>query len=224
MAYHLMGTGIFASLATASVVVPDQQALIQSNKHLHQDLLPATGVYDQVWLMELVARAISSVIMMWLLLTLAKRFGSMQDEDTDLNQKTRPQDELRPFWWAVEMGDVELLSSILDADPALACRVDEEGRTALHVAAFTGASDSLKFLLQREVDVNMPDANGETALHLAAGAGHLCCLIILLDASANQDLKNTAGCTALGKARTADEKAACELLVDHGGVQLAFES
>lgn len=224
MAYYLTGTGIFASLATASVVVPDQQVLIQSNTHLHQDLLPATGAFDQGWLMELVARTISSVIMMWLLLELAKRFGNMQDEDTDLKLKKRPQDELRPFWWAVEMGDVELLGSILDADPALAYRVDEEGRTALHVAAFTGASDSLKFLLQCEVDVNMPDANGETALHLAAGAGHLCCLIILLDAGANQDLKNTAGCTALGKARSADEKAACELLVDHAGVQLAFES
>jgi len=222
MACYLKCASIFATLVTASVV-SDQQVLIQSNAQLHQDLLPQpSGMFDQGLLKGLVARVTSSVIMTLLLLALAQRFGSMQNEDQDMKLQKRPNDELQPFWWAVEMGDVELLSSILDADPALAYRVDEEGRTALHVAAFNCATDSLKLLLQHKIDVNTPDAHGETGLHLAAGAGHLCSLIALLDAGAEHDRKSATGCTALGKARAAGEKAACEVLMEHNGARLAF--
>lgn len=222
MAWYLKRACVFAGLVAASIVAPDQHALIQSNSRLHQDLLPATAL-DQTWMRDFVARMTLSIIVMLVSLALARRFDGVPHEGKAVKLDTPSREALRPLWWAAEVGDVELLAAALDAEPAGARLVDEDGRTALHIAALHGASDSLKYLLQREVDVNMRDAHGETALHLAADAGHLCSLLLLLDAGASQEQQNAAGRTALGKARAAGENAACELLMEHSGVQLAFE-
>ena len=49
---------------------------------------------------------------------------------------------------------------------------DEDGRTALHLAAFNGHADIVEALLRHGADVNAKDKDGYTALHWAATLGH----------------------------------------------------
>src|SRR6185369_8795136 len=50
---------------------------------------------------------------------------------------------------------------------------DEQGRTALHLAAMDGHEEMVRELIGKQsADVNARDSNGATPLHLAASHGH----------------------------------------------------
>lgn len=70
-------------------------------------------------------------------------------------------------------GDVAKVGQILTARPqVIATRTSKHGWTLLHMAASGGNAGMAELLLERGVDVDMPNAQGKTALHYAAGKGH----------------------------------------------------
>lgn len=65
------------------------------------------------------------------------------------------------------------LQALLDAGAAVDA-VDEQGRTALYMAAATGRDDILLFLCERGADPSMvAKVDGRTPLHAAAAGGHV---------------------------------------------------
>lgn len=76
--------------------------------------------------------------------------------------------------------------------------VDDERRSCLHHAAYTGAVDSVTWLLKQGVEVDARNITGKTALMSAvAGDDDVIVLRLLLDAHADPDAVDTAGWTAL---------------------------
>lgn len=66
---------------------------------------------------------------------------------------------------------------------------DSHGRTALHVAAFTGTYDCIEWLLEIGAEADIQDGNGETALFKAAMTGSSDCVQLLLDKDANPTIQ-----------------------------------
>ena len=73
---------------------------------------------------------------------------------------------------------------------------DEQGRSALHVAARNGQSSSVCALVELKSDTNATDKNGETPLHLAAKHGHSKSAAILIGADADLQIVSS---TNIGK-------------------------
>lgn len=64
---------------------------------------------------------------------------------------------LPAFIEAVTRGDLDLVRSILDADPRLALARDERGATPLHHAAIAGQREVVRLLVERGADLNCVD-------------------------------------------------------------------
>jgi ankyrin repeat protein len=73
---------------------------------------------------------------------------------------------------------------------------DDQGWTALHVAAWTGKKDSVGALLS-EMDVHARGKDGVTALHCAAGQGQRAIAELLIARGANVDITDSYGWTPL---------------------------
>ena len=73
---------------------------------------------------------------------------------------------------------------------------DSRGRTALHVAARIGCTESATYLLEHEANVDIPDHNGRTALHIAALCGQVP-MVETLQNIANILISDNLGYTAL---------------------------
>lgn len=74
---------------------------------------------------------------------------------------------------------------------------DQDGRTALQVAAGLGHPSVAKQLIAAGADVNKPTKEGMTALMLAASVGNTDMVEMLLDAGADMELQDEDGTTAL---------------------------
>ncbi|MDA8422927.1 MAG: ankyrin repeat domain-containing protein [Nitrospiraceae bacterium] len=74
---------------------------------------------------------------------------------------------------------------------------DENGETALMLAAKAGRAELAGRLLDKGAAVNAVSTAGDTALHLAAGSDHADVVALLLDKGAKVNAVNTAGSTAL---------------------------
>ncbi|KAJ7470803.1 ankyrin repeat-containing domain protein [Mycena latifolia] len=48
----------------------------------------------------------------------------------------------------------------------------QDERTALHWAASSGSTDIVRFLIDKEAEVDLVDNSGWTPLHIAVSAGH----------------------------------------------------
>ena len=76
--------------------------------------------------------------------------------------------------------------------------IDEEGRTALMMAAFNGHTRVVQYLVEHKVDINVRDSNGRTALMYASTIDNAELVKILLDQGAEVNLAdNVEGFTAL---------------------------
>ncbi|MGI4849882.1 MAG: ankyrin repeat domain-containing protein [Janthinobacterium lividum] len=74
---------------------------------------------------------------------------------------------------AVKFGQVEILASLLAQPGVDVNEVDEQGATALHVAAANGAERAVRMLLAVDgIDTTIEDSNGNTAREIARRKGH----------------------------------------------------
>ncbi|PRP78173.1 hypothetical protein PROFUN_11303 [Planoprotostelium fungivorum] len=94
--------------------------------------------------------------------------------------------------------DQEAVFRLIKADPSLITKVDLSERSALHLAAMTGAPDIVEVLLSSGANPNAGDKHGWTPLHHAAAQGHEKVMQILLeDVTLKVDMKNQDGNTPL---------------------------
>lgn len=75
---------------------------------------------------------------------------------------------------AAREGHIPVLKMIAETCPDIWDLKDNNGRTALHVAAESGKAKAVKFILKQvaEDNINDQDNEGNTALHLATLQGH----------------------------------------------------
>ncbi len=119
---------------------------------------------------------------------------------------------------AASFGDLDRLTTILDADPALATALSGDGFTPLHFAAFFAQPDAAALLLARGAD---PDAHGNgwmtgTALHSAATSGSVEIGRMVLDAGADPKARQSHGWTPLHSAAQNGNAALTALLLERG--------
>lgn len=75
-------------------------------------------------------------------------------------------DSVQDFSAALTAGDVEKVSTLLDAEPTLIELRDGEGLTPIHYAARKNRAEVISLLIERGLDPNVRDDAGRTALTL----------------------------------------------------------
>jgi acyl-CoA-binding protein len=96
---------------------------------------------------------------------------------------------------AASQNNVSTLASLLQQNPALVQFRDDDGQSALHLAADKGAVQALEFLLQAGADGNAADDDGITCLQAAVIGENIQACRILLDHGANPDQPDIDGDT-----------------------------
>ena len=97
------------------------------------------------------------------------------------------------------------LEDVLHTDPSVINVGDEEGLTALHLAALSGNVAALElFLSSQAADVDQTDQSGHSALHWAAVCHRIDCVRLLCQHGAQADLRDHEGAGALHYAVQAD--------------------
>ena len=78
---------------------------------------------------------------------------------------------------------------------------NEQGKTALHLAAYLNQTEVIQGLLQQVgLDLNPQDNDGDTPLHYACARGYLEVVKQLVEAGADINMQNNVGDTPLHKA------------------------
>lgn len=76
-------------------------------------------------------------------------------------------------------------------------QLDNNGKSAIHMAARNGHTDMLKIMIEKGININltedMPSDAGTTALHEACTYGHADIIKLLIDSGADDTLKNLNG-------------------------------
>lgn len=72
---------------------------------------------------------------------------------------------------------------------------DEDGNTALHIAAQNGSYDIVRLLMKKESPLDLQNNDGDTPLHLATLWKHTRIMRLLVRHGANPDIKNIDGDT-----------------------------
>lgn len=102
-----------------------------------------------------------------------------------------------PIHSAARSGHLQIMESLVRANSDVTTVADQQGITALHIAAFRGDCDIIRFLLDAKADPSAATNTGRTPVHIAASRGHLKALDILLEANATFMTRTTLGCTPL---------------------------
>lgn len=122
--------------------------------------------------------------------SLLARFGHGQEYMTGLRKASE-----HPIIHAAMLGNTGRIEELLAEGTAVDDR-GEDGRTALHWAAFAGHDEVLALLLARGAAVGAVDRTGRTALHLAAEEGHPAAIVVLLQAGADAGARDRSGALA----------------------------
>ncbi|GMI66472.1 tetratricopeptide repeat 10 [Hibiscus trionum] len=109
----------------------------------------------------------------------------------------------------------------LDAEGDLAEKIASgkyyNGRNALHVAALSGQTHVLKYLVgELKLDVNVKDDKGDTPLICAIAQKHFPTAVYLIDNGSNLNAMNNEGFTALHFAAVKGPKKLLQLLIARG--------
>lgn len=115
--------------------------------------------------------------------------------------------------WTWE-GDNSKIERLIKANADVNAK-DDEGRTALHVAASKGSHIAVvDMLIQAQSDVNAQDIGGDTVLHDAVTSHNLDIVKLLIRNGARIDIKNSKGQTVLDFAREYQEHFDIEDIVE----------
>lgn len=114
---------------------------------------------------------------------------------------------------AVKLNKISEISRLVALGVDVNSRIDKNGKTALHYAAYKGQAVAVKALVEAGADLDVTDENGMTALHRAIIHGHTDVVHILLKAGCLIDQKDENGNTALHEAAWNGYSKCVELLV-----------
>jgi len=144
-----------------------------------------------------------------------------------VNQANENSVGFTPLIRAAQNGHVGVVHMLLDAlaDPNM--RRADNGRAALHQAAFHGHIESVKLILGARADIRLGDQMGRTALHMTAGASNPFCSSagrgqvakLLLESGFSEDEPDFEGISPLELARKESNHAFISLCVpgSHAG-------
>lgn len=107
-----------------------------------------------------------------------------------------------------------MLKNLADIASVINVR-NNNGHSALMIAAYNGNLSTAKFLLESGADPNTSDLAGSTVLMGAAFKGDLAMLKLLIDNGASVKMHNAKNQTALSFAEMFEKKDAVDLLQDN---------
>ncbi|KAF7311992.1 26s proteasome non-atpase regulatory subunit 10 [Mycena indigotica] len=73
---------------------------------------------------------------------------------------------------AAQNNQLHVVRSLVTESPKLINAIDADERTALHWAASSGAKDIVRFLIDKDAQIDVVDNMGWSPLHIAVSAGH----------------------------------------------------
>lgn len=123
---------------------------------------------------------------------------------------------------AAALGDAARARRLLDADPAQARAFDEQGGTALHLAAFFGHADVVRLLLDAGAEVNtmsrveLPNIPRNMPLHAALAGRRWDVARLLVERGADVNAADSAGLTPLHHAAFGGSPEMIALLLERG--------
>ncbi|KFY20486.1 hypothetical protein V491_03676, partial [Pseudogymnoascus sp. VKM F-3775] len=119
----------------------------------------------------------------------------------------------RPLHLAAERGERAIVLSLLRKVEVDA--QSNDGKTALHCAAWAGSTTIVDYLLDAGSNANIVDSVGNTALHAAAEKGfELVVMQLLVDTGADVDVRGQYGLTPLQYAAMNGHEAVVKLLLE----------
>jgi ankyrin repeat protein len=116
---------------------------------------------------------------------------------------------------ATEEGNEGEVIRLLDADPALLERENDDGDRPLAVAGLSGQLGVVRLLIERSANINATGDRGYTALHMAAEQGTEEIVALLLNKGAHANSSNQYGETPLMRACGHDHLGVVKMLVQH---------
>ncbi|KAL0965708.1 hypothetical protein UPYG_G00284700 [Umbra pygmaea] len=116
---------------------------------------------------------------------------------------------------AVEHGEVDKVTTLLTKKGTSAIKLDNEGKSALHVAASRGQTECLSVILAHGADISVIDASGFSALHLAAKNNHQECAKKLIQNKCVLDAVDSSGKTALHHAAASGSSVIVQTLCEN---------
>lgn len=130
----------------------------------------------------------------------------------DVNRLPSATEQLRIAAFQGDLNRVKALSAILPL--SLLNTTNHSGHTALILAASKGRTDIVKYLISKQVDLNIQTdfGAGYTALMYAVEKNHIEIVKILLEANADCTIKDFAGNTAYTLAQKSGNTNIIELL------------
>jgi len=118
---------------------------------------------------------------------------------------------------AAQNNQLYVVQSLLSQDSSLVNAVDVDGRTALHWAALTPeAPELVRYLIEKQAEIDKPDAAGWTPLHIAVSSGNEDSVKELIGAGASINKTNDKGLTPLHYAASKARVEIGKLLVSRG--------
>lgn len=116
----------------------------------------------------------------------------------------------------IRSGDVVSVERIVQENPELLNRPDENGFTPLILATYFGHQKIAEVLLKRGADIDARDTSGNTALMGVSFKGFYEIVKLLIDHGADVSVKNRDGETALSFAETFGQNETAKLLAATG--------
>lgn len=95
-------------------------------------------------------------------------------------------------------------------------RKDKDGQTQLHKAVINDKIGTIKSLIDKGAQLDIPDIHGQTPLHVAAGKGNTEAIKTLIDKGADVNAQDNQAQTPLHVAATNNQIEAALTLIDKG--------
>lgn len=131
---------------------------------------------------------------------------------TDANEWNKNDERLLQ---AVEHGETEKVAALLGKKGISPVKLDNDGKSAFHLAATKGQVDCLGAMLTHGVDLTVLDGSGCNALHLASKYSHQECVRKMLQHKCPVECIDNNGKTALHHAATGGSIFIVQLLCEH---------
>ncbi len=113
-------------------------------------------------------------------------------------------------------GDLTRNNALLNADPGLIARRDEQGETPLHWTAKSNSRDVAELLITKGADINAEDKSGNTPMSVAAQSNSRDVVELLIAKGVNVNAEDKYGNTPLFWAAESNSRDVAELLISKG--------